>query len=116
VRGTLEVELIGRQTGVAKPPQPFARLGHWAQPVSVDDFGSRGAAYRLPFQGVHPEFQLAVAPHGAVHARLSVPGQGTFEATASTVRIRPYSAVRDQWQQATGYRFFPQETTQDGRH
>jgi hypothetical protein len=116
VRGTLEVELIGRWTGVAKLPQPFERIGHWAQQVRLEDFGPNGAVYRLRFQGVHPEFDLTVASRGAVHARLSVPGEGTFEATASTVRVRPYSAVRDQLQQINAQRFFPQETTGDGRH
>jgi len=116
VRGTLEVELIGRRTGATRLPQPFERIGQWAQAVRLEDFGPNGAVYRLPFQGVHPEFDLTVASRGAVHARLSVPGGGTFEATASTVRIRPYSAVRDQLQQINAQRFFPQEATGDGRH
>ena len=114
-RGTLQVDLTGQRTGVVRRPQPFTRLGHWARAVRVEDFGLDGAVYRLPFQGVHPEFEPAVAPYGAVHSRLSVPGQGTFEATRSTVRIRPYSAVRNQLQQATGRRFFAQERTGQGR-
>jgi hypothetical protein len=44
-----------------------------------------------------------------------VPGQGTFETTESLLRIRPYSAVRDQLQLSTGRRFFPRERTGDGR-
>ena len=114
-RGTLEVELTGQRTGIVKRPQPFGRLGRWTRRVGLEDFGPQGAVVRLAFQGVHPEFDLNVAPHGAVHARLSVPGQGTFETTASTVRIRPYSVVRDELQHATGRRFFPQERTSTGR-
>jgi hypothetical protein len=90
-------------------------LGHWERPVDPGDFGPGGAVYRLPFQEVHPELDTSMAPRGAVHARLSVPGQGTFEATSSMVRIRPYSAIRDALQRETGFRFFPQEWTQDGR-
>jgi hypothetical protein len=116
VRGSLEIEWIGRRTDVIQPEASFCRLGHWTVQVSERDFGLDGAVYRLPFQSVHPEFDLAVALYGAVHARLSVPGQGTFEATASMVRGRPASVVRDQLQRATGHRFFPQETTGDGRH
>jgi hypothetical protein len=115
ISGTLEVELIGRQSGGLKPADPFSTIGQWQQGVRPTDFGPRGAVYRLPFQSVQPEFDLNVAPHAAVHARLSVPAQGTFEATASMVRIRPYSSVRDELQQATGQRFFRQETTSDGR-
>ena len=115
VNGSLEVELIGRSTGAAIPSQPFSRLAYWSQPVRVADFGVNGAVYRLPFQGTHPEYDTNVASRGAVVARLSVPGQGTFQATASTVRIRPYSPVRDQLQQATGRRFFDVEDRNGAR-
>lgn len=115
VHGALEVELIGRSTGAVIPSQPFARLAHWSQPVRVADFGANGAVYRLPFQGTHPEYDTNVASRGAVVARLSVPGQGTFQATADSVRIRPYSAVRDQLQQATGQRFFEAEDRNSSR-
>jgi hypothetical protein len=63
----------------------------------------------LAFQDVNPEFGKNLGPHGAIHATLSVPGQGTFEATGDT-RIRPYSLIRDRLQQTTGRRFFPEET------
>lgn len=114
-RGTLQFELIGQRDDMFGPPRPFSRLGQWSQQMRVEDFGPRGAVYPLPFQGVHPEFDLTVGPRGALHARLSVPGQGNFETTESMLRIRPYSAVRDQLQLSTGDRFFPQERTGDGR-
>jgi len=111
VRGTLEVNLMGQRFGVVKRPGPFVDLGRWTRQVHAEDFGPEGAVYRLPFRRIHPEFNAEVASHAAIHARLSVPGQGTFDATKSTVRIRPYSAVRDELQQATGRRFFPIERT-----
>lgn len=113
--GTLSVELHGDQTGGIRPPQTFPSLGQWTRRVRPSDFGARGASYRLEFQQVHPEFAPGLLPRGLVHVRLSVPGQGTFEASDAMVRLRPYSSVRDRLQQATGHRFFPDETTADGR-
>lgn len=115
-RGTLQFNLTAQRENTAfRRWQPFTTLGRWSRRVRVEDFGPDGAVYRLPFQGVHPEFDLTVAPRGAVHARLSVPGQGTFETTESMVRIRPYSSVRDELQLSTGRRFFPEERTGRGR-
>lgn len=111
VHGTLEVTLIGWRTGRTRPDQPPIRLGRWTRSVEPDDFVSRGTGYRLPFQSVHPEFDPQLAPHATVHARLSVPGQGVFDATCSDVRIRPYSALRDHLQQTTGQRFYDVERT-----
>jgi len=114
VRGTLEVDLIGHQATRARPGRTFPQIGRWMQPVALTDFGASGARYHLAFQHIHPESEFSLAPFGVVHARLSVPGEGVFEASAAAVRIRPYSAVRDQLQRATGQRFFPQERTAAG--
>lgn len=115
VRGTLEVSLTGWRAATANSKQYSARLGRWSQLVGPTDFGLSGAAYRLPFQAAHPEYDLRWAPYGAVHARLSIPGVGVFEVTESDVRVRPYSATRDYLQQTTGGRFFPLERTGRGR-
>jgi len=115
VHGTLQVNLKAEKNGVGRPRPRFVEAGYWSQRVRPDDFGSRGAVYRLQFQGIHPEFDASVASLGAVHARLAVPGQGTFEATAAMVQIRPYSVVRDHRWQTTGRRFFADERTGDGR-
>ena len=77
--------------------------------MSAADFDPSGAVYRLAFQAVHPDFQFDLDPHGLVHARLSVPGDGAFEASQALVRIRAYSSVRDHVQQTTGSRFLPVE-------
>lgn len=116
VDGTLEVELIVQRWGVIKHPQPFAQRGRWIKRVRSEDFGPSGARYRLSFDavGLHPEFESKLGPFGAVCAELSVPGQGVFAATDSLVRIRPYSAVRDALERATGRRFFPREKTGGG--
>lgn len=115
VDGVLSVELIGQRRGPVGLARPFCPVGRWTERVWLEDIGPCGARYRLPFQRVHPEFDLKVEPYGAVHARLSVPGQGVFEATASMVRVRPFSATRDDLEQATGHRFFRSERTGRGR-
>jgi len=110
VHGTLEADLTAWPVGLSVR-QPPVDLGRWSLPVRLDDFGTAGARYRLPFMAIHPEFHLAVGPYGALHVRLSVPGEGVFESTVGMVRIRPYSPVRDRLQQSAGRRFFPQERT-----
>ena len=114
VQGTLEVDLTGLRTSVTPPPQPFFQLGWWTRTVRPADFAADGAKCQLPFQAMHPEFDVKLAPHGALHVRLSVPGQGTFDATQTAVRIRPASPFRDDLQRATGQRFLPQERVSRG--
>ncbi len=110
VQGTVEAELIGQGAGV-NAGGGFATLGHWVESVWPGDFGYRGARCRLPFQAVQPEFDLRWAAKGMVHVRLSVPGEGVFEATDAVTRIRPASEFRDNYQETTGRRFFPNERT-----
>jgi hypothetical protein len=115
VGGTLEVDLIGSQSASLTRGDPFPQLARWVERVDPRDVGSDGATYRLPFQAWHPDFDLQLGSLGAVHARLSVPGQGVFDDTASMVWVRPYSATRDRLQMHTGGRFFlPQERTSRG--
>lgn len=113
VWGTLEVRLFAQRRAGGKHPEPFDMRQRWTERVRPSDFG-RGAAaarYRLAFapSASNPEFDGAVARYGAVVVELSVPGQGTYTATASTVRLRPPSPVRDALERATGERFFPGE-------
>lgn len=107
VTGSLEVWLIGEMPpgyrGALNP-----QLGRWMVQVRPADFSSRGGVFTLPYQAAHPEFNSELGPFGAVHARLTVPGQGTFETTVTT-RIRPSSGFRDRLQQSAGTRFLPGE-------
>jgi hypothetical protein len=111
VDGTLAVDLIGQTPASQGQGDGLSTLGRWTQAVRVADFGPLGAVYQFPFQAVHPDFDLELRAHGLVHARLIVPGQGTFEASQAMVRLRPYSSVRDRLQQNTGSRFAPIEQT-----
>jgi hypothetical protein len=114
-RGLVEVHLITERVGVTTPRDPFVREARWVKPVRIEDFSAGGATVKLAYQGFHPEFDTHRAPYGAVHVRLSVPGHGVFEATRSVVRLRPYSATRDRYQQRTGRRFFDIERTGRGQ-
>lgn len=111
VDGTLAIDLIGQRPASQNQGDGLSPLGRWTQTVRAADFGPLGAVYRFPFQAVHPDFDVELRAHGLVHTRLSVPGQGTFEASAAMVRIRPYSSVRDRLQQTTGSRLAPIEQT-----
>lgn len=111
VDGTLEIDLIGQRPASQNEGDGLVRSGRWTETVRAGDFGPLGAVYHLPFQAVHPDFDFEMRAHGMVHARLSVPGRGTFEATQSMVRVRAYSAVRDRLQEQTGSRFAPIEET-----
>lgn len=109
VDGTLDVDLIAAVPAGAQLGVPFPQIGRWTVRVTPDQFGPSGAMFKLPFQGAHPEFDLNIGPLGLVHARLNVPGNGSFETSRSMVRIRQYSAVRDENQQINGQRFFDVE-------
>jgi hypothetical protein len=104
--GTLDVELIAQVPPGSPRGESLPRIGRWTVRVTPDQFGPAGAVIKLPYQGVQPEFDLNVGPYGLVHATFSVPGAGTFETSQAMMRIRPYSAVRDEEQQLTGRRFF----------
>ncbi len=109
--GTLDVDLIGQLLSGNDTAGDFPSLGHWTIAVSPSDFGPSGAVYHCPFQAVHPDFDYDLRPIGLVHARLTVPGDGVFEASQALVRIRHYSSIRDRNQQTTGDRFFSIEQT-----
>jgi hypothetical protein len=109
IDGVLDVDLIGQRLTVVTEGNGFPQLAHWTTAVRPADFSASGAVYEFPFQAVNPDFHFDLDPHALVHARLNVPGQGSFEASQPMVRIRAYSSVRDHVQQATGSRFLPQE-------
>jgi hypothetical protein len=115
VDGTLDVDLVAQQLMTVADESGFPAIGRWTVAVRSSDFGPSGAVYRLPFQAVHPDFQWELDPHGLVHARLSAPGHGTFEASQALFRIRDYSPVRDHLQQYTGSRFLPVERVENPR-
>jgi len=114
VNGTLEVELYAyRQRGIQRVRHP-QRLGRWSIQLSPEDFGPYGAVVPLKFQAFNPLRDQTIEPEGLVHTRLSVPGQGTFEASATDVELRPYSSFRDRLDTDTGRRYLPAERMPSG--
>lgn len=120
VTGSLEVELIAPEVRrFHDAPHgrglTLERIGNWTATVHNEDFVPSGARIELPFQAVHPEFDTKILPHGLVHARLVVPGQGTFDTSDEFIRLRPWSPLRDKYWRDTGRRFFPNEQTGRGQ-
>ena len=114
VNGTLEVNLTGVLPNDFENTNEFVKIGRWVNMVRADDVGVEGATFDLPFQAVYPEFNLDYASKGLVHATLSIPGQGSFEATTGAIRIRAYNPIRDRLQERDGTRIFPGERTSRG--
>jgi hypothetical protein len=113
VDGTLEVELVGERLPPYSRGNAFPTLGRWT--LAVDSAtGETGGGYyraRLDFQAVHPDFQLYLPRYALVHVRLSVPGQGTFDASQDGLSLRGFTPVRDRVEAAAGTRFLPNERT-----
>jgi hypothetical protein len=105
VDGTLYVHLLGS----LRHREALPDLGRWTRRVRESDFVHGVAVYRLPFQAIHPQFDLEVEKLGLVHARLAVPAHGVFDASEELVYLRPFSAMREELQALTGRRFFPIE-------
>ena len=115
VDGSLQIEVLGQKFLRQRQPTNVFEVARTSHRVRKQDFGpTRGATYRIPFRTIHPEFQLDVGTYGMVHARLGVPGQGSFEASVHT-RLRTFDPVRDQLQLQRGKRFFASERTRGGR-
>lgn len=119
--GTVEVELYAVQyrdfnSSPSAGGKSVERVGRWVQPISQASYSSRGAALRLAFQAVHPEFSTDRGVYGLVYVRLTIPGSGIFERTLDGVRIRPWAPIRDELELTSGFRFTPQEITGRGRN
>ena len=114
--GTLHIELI--TTLHAEPHNSFRRqgrqivtLGTWVKHLVQDHVDTKGILIKLPFQANHPEFSSRMGTHGLVHVKFVVPGQGVFEASQDSIRIRPFSPLRDLREQQEDQRFFANEGT-----
>lgn len=116
VHGTLHIELI--TTLHAEPHNSFRRqgrqivnLGTWTKHLVQNHVDTKGILVKLPFQAHHPEFSSRMGTHGLVHVKFVVPGQGAFEASQDSIRVRPFSPLRDLREQQHDRRFFSNEGT-----
>ncbi len=118
VHGTVTVELRGDRRSRTKPPLPQRRyaderLGYWRKTLPAAAGGE--TVFLLPFQALHPEFELNLAARGLLHVKLVVPGQGVFEDSIADLTVRPLRRIRDQIQQSQqGSRYLPIERTGRG--
>jgi hypothetical protein len=109
VAGTVSVQLFGERRGPVTRGGAFPLVGQWTVPLDPSGFRLGRHRVELPFQGIDPQFQTQLRWQGLVHARLVVPGAGTFEASEDLVRLRSFSGFRDHLQQVTGSRSLPIE-------
>jgi hypothetical protein len=114
VRGNLNLTLMA-EVGPRPESQQrylqagFHELARASYLVREVDFALGPATFALPFARVQPDLATQIATYGVVHARLGVPGQGTFEASDAFSRLREASPTRDRLELFRGQRYFPVE-------
>ncbi|MCH2114022.1 MAG: hypothetical protein MK171_03800 [Pirellulales bacterium] len=114
VRGSLSLRLWGQRSKSYGWPLKSEELQRWTQSVHRDDFAESEAIYALRFRTVRPEFDFELRPYALLNARLSIHGQGNFEASVP-VAVRYFNPVRDYLQQYEGSRFFFGELSENVR-
>lgn len=60
----------------------------WSREISADEFGPHGAVVDLPFAQVSPETDRELHSLGVLRVRMSVAGEGAFDATLHNVELR----------------------------
>jgi hypothetical protein len=120
VSGTLQVEFVTRRRrkfndAPTRGGSTLDRIGRWTVRVDEADFRKGAATVKLPFQAIHPEFDMDWPASGLVHIRFIVAGDGTFEQSLDGIRARPFSPLRDATQRQSGRRFLPSERTGRGQ-
>lgn len=121
VEGHIEFTLVVQRERV-RPGKGYAGEPRFVEgdrltfPVRREHFSAGPAFYELPFDRWHPDYQVTLANQGLLHARLSVPGQGVFEASDAQMCLRELSRFREQLQYYTPGRYLPVENpSRDGR-
>lgn len=117
--GTLQVTLRGQTQSLVPlynsqllaTPGRVTELGRWSVMLTPNTAGRSIAV--VPLSRPLPDHDLTVAAVGDLHARLSVPGQGSFEAVQPVVPLRHSSPVRERNVAEGGSLFFPDEGTSD---
>jgi len=110
VRGSLQVRLLGIRTDFHSGETRSEVLQRWSKRVDPRKFQEGIAEFALRYRTIHPEFDEEISNDAMVHARLSVFGQGNFEASVP-VQLREFNPFRDNLQLLEGSRFFRSEST-----
>lgn len=108
--GHAEFELLANRPGTPDPYAAFPVIGRWTRRLASAQGTPLGARVRLDFQEVLPDVRTDLEAYGSLFVRLVVPGQGTFDASLGTLRIRGYDLLRDRRQLLGHPRFFPGES------
>jgi hypothetical protein len=87
----------------------YGELDRISHMVRREHFKEGPAAYDLPFANRHPDFDINLATHALLNARLGVPGYGVFEASDAQLSIREFSYFRDELQLHFPQRHLPLE-------
>lgn len=114
--GTAEIELFGDRRSLQRPlpltrHEQFDRLGRWVVLLDKRQFSPAGYVFNLPYEAFDPAEKSTIRPQGLINVRVSIPGQGVFEASAADVRLVPYRPLRNRIEASTGRRYLPAEAT-----
>lgn len=114
--GQVEFQLLGQRRDWRggrhdlRGPQ-FLALQRWSQRIQAADATFDGVQTTLWFRNFSPGRDLDIANNALLLARLSIPGHGVFAASDDRLFLRPWSQLRDDLQQRTESRYFPEERT-----
>jgi hypothetical protein len=112
VKGSLTARLWGERVGVNESHTRFEDFQRWSQPVAECDFRDGIAHYYLSFRTLRPGFDFSLASLAQLNVRLSVHGEGNFEASVP-VHLRRFNPLADRLQLFEGRRFFRDELTEE---
>jgi hypothetical protein len=115
VRGSLTARLVVERLNYRTGEVSFEEFSRWTQKVSMKDFQEGVAEFPLRFQRYSPEFDWELCTAALLNVRLSVHGQGNFEASIP-IAIHEYNPIRDEMRNWRGSRFFRDELTRSTRH
>jgi hypothetical protein len=115
VRGSLSARLIVERLDQHTGQVSFEDFQRWSVPVALADFHDGIAEMPLRYRRLSPEFRWDLCTAALLNVRLSVAGQGNFEASAP-VAIQAFNPIRDEMRNQQGSRFYRDELTHDTRH
>jgi hypothetical protein len=115
VRGSLSARLVVERLDYHTGEVSFEEFGRWTKSISEHDFHEGIAEFSLRFRRYSPEFDWELCTAALLNVRLSVHGQGNFEASVP-IAIHEYNPIRDEMRNWRGSRFFRNELTRNTLH
>lgn len=114
ITGTIDFQMLGQRTAWRTSKQverfhDFGVIDTWTKRVKPSLLHHDGYHFYLEFRNTHPDFDLDLELEAMIHSRLNLIGQDVLESNSGPVLLRPFSKLRDDQQQFTGSRFFPEE-------